>query len=329
MTEAEIRPPDLMARKAKLVDEDRTFLLQNKKDWHLVKCPACKCDPFSYFGEKQGFTYVSCNSCGMIYTNPRPSLDLLTRFYANSRNYAFWNEHIFPASENVRMEKIFRPRAQLLTDYCSKFNVPFGTALEIGAAFGTFCQALKERNYFSKVIALEPTPGLAETCRQRGFETLETTIEQLKHESFADIVTAFEVIEHIHDPYDFVRLCRKILKPNGLLVLSCPNVRGFDALVLNISSSMFDHEHINYFSPLTIKLLLEGNEFEVLEVGTPGKLDVDLVRNYVNNCESNDLLDPFLKEVVFGDNELRAAFQTFITANGLSSHMWTVARSKC
>src|SRR5690606_14815817 len=153
--------------------------------------------------------------------------DLLAEFYAGSQNYAYWNAHVFPATEDARRERIFRPRAQRLSAILDRLQLRPRTVLEIGAAFGTFCEALRQLHRFERIIALEPTPGLAETCRRRGFETIEAMVETLAPKPIADVIAAFEVIEHLFSPRDFITRCRALLNPAGLVVLSCPNVRGF------------------------------------------------------------------------------------------------------
>ncbi len=327
LKEEEIRPAGLMADKQQCVEADRQFLLDRKSEWLKVACPACNFNKFDFYGEKLGFTYVECQKCGTVYTNPRPSLSLMHEFYANSQNYAYWNKYIFPATEDNRRERIFRPRAKRLVEYCRQFEISTRTLLEVGAAFGTFCDEIRKEGLFEEIIALEPTPDLASTCRQRGFEVLETSIEQVKDNDIADVIASFEVIEHLFEPRQFIKQCFRLLKPQGLLVLSCPNVRGFDVAMLKTISNTFDHEHVNYFHPKSLSMLVQQCGFEVLQVETPGQLDVDLVRKQVLNgiIDLNDQL--FLKEVLIERwQEIGDSFQKFLADHKLSSHMWLVAK---
>lgn len=325
MKAAHIRPPDLMAAKEQCVEHDRRLLLDRRNEWHEVSCPACDAANSTLFGEKNGFIYVECKSCGTVYTNPRPSEDLLRDMYVNSENYAYWNRHIFPVTEEVRRERIFRPRAQRVVDYCHRFGVRGGTLLEIGAAFGTFCTEVASHKMFERIVALEPTPDLAATCRERGFEVAETSIELYEQKGAADVVAAFEVLEHIHSPIGFVERCWKILRPGGLLFLTCPNVKGFDLLTLGVSSGSFDHEHLNYFHPKSVSLLLERARFRICDVATPGRLDADIVRERITLDPELAAMNPFLNEVLVERwSELGEKFQDFLAAHRLSSHMWIV-----
>jgi 2-polyprenyl-3-methyl-5-hydroxy-6-metoxy-1,4-benzoquinol methylase len=65
----------------------------------------------------------------------------------------------------------------------------------------------------------------------------------------ADVIASFETIEHLFDPAGFLHACHRLLRPGGLLVLTCPNGQGFDVLVLGDRSDTVDAEHLNYFNP--------------------------------------------------------------------------------
>ena len=329
ISEEQIRPAELMQRKRKHLEADRNFLINRRDRFVHANCPACDQDSFVPYGTKDTFEYVRCQSCATVYTNPRPSLDLLHEFYSTSENYEFWNKYIFPSTEDVRRERIFKPRAEKLAEICKRFDVAGGTFLEIGAAFGTFCEQVQNQEIFDKVIAVEPTTGLAQTCRERGLETREQFVEDLVEIDFAKAIAAFEVIEHLFAPTQFIQACHRILEPNGLLILSCPNSKGFDVATLGTVSGTYDHEHLNYFHPESLSLLLNRNNFNVLDVSTPGKLDAELVRKAIL-AEKIDLSDqPFLQEVLVERwEELGENFQQFIADHRMSSHMWIVARKK-
>jgi 2-polyprenyl-3-methyl-5-hydroxy-6-metoxy-1,4-benzoquinol methylase len=266
-----------------------------------------------------------------VYTNPRPSAELLGKFYAQSANYEYWNNYIFPASEKTRRERIFKPRVDKILNFCKKYNAATNSILEVGAGFGTFCEELASRTIFEKIVAIEPTPSLAATCRQKGITTIEKPIEeiQLSENDKFDVVVNFEVIEHLFSPFDFINHCKKLLKPNGLFVVTCPNGLGFDIITLKEISNTIDHEHVNYFNPESLSLLLEKCGFEILEASTPGVLDADLVRNAVLENKYSLENQSFLKTILIDQWEkLGGNFQDYLIENKLSSNMWIVAKSK-
>jgi 2-polyprenyl-3-methyl-5-hydroxy-6-metoxy-1,4-benzoquinol methylase/ribosomal protein S27E len=323
----DIRPDALMERKRGHLEADQEWLRARRDQFVRVPCPACGEDRLAAAWTKLGFSYERCPRCATVLMNPRPSEALLRDFYATSQNYAFWNEHIFPASEDARRERIFRPRVQRLLDLCERVGVRRDVLLEIGAGFGTFCSELAREGAFARVIALEPAPDLAATCRERGLETLERMFERhVLPAPSVDVVAAFEVLEHVFSPPEFVSTAAEVLRPDGLLVVSVPSIQGFDTLVLGRDANAVDHEHLNYFTPDSLALLLERHGFEVEELLTPGRLDVDLVRR-AHEAGLVDLDDqPFLRHLLLERPDLHEAFQDFLADHRLSSHLWAVGR---
>jgi 2-polyprenyl-3-methyl-5-hydroxy-6-metoxy-1,4-benzoquinol methylase len=328
--ETDIRPQDLMKGQQIAMLADVGRLLERRKDFVDVDCPACGSSEKKKVFEKYGMEYVQCNVCETIYITPRPTAEVLEWFYKDSVNYAYWNKYIFPASDERRRERIFVPRVDAILKFCEKYQIEMHSLLEVGAAFGTFCVEMKSRNCFKQIVGVEPTPNLAQTCREKGVEVIEKTIEEISFpeaEKF-NVVVNFEVIEHLFSPKDFLLQCKKLLKPNGLFVVTCPNGKGFDVVVLGEKSVAVDHEHLNYFNPKSLTRLLESCGFEILEVETPGKLDAELVRNKVISGEFDLVGQPFLKQILLENWEnLHEPFQKFISENGLSSNMWIVARN--
>jgi 2-polyprenyl-3-methyl-5-hydroxy-6-metoxy-1,4-benzoquinol methylase len=305
--------------------------LTQKDKFVYVECPACgKSDSFKKL-EKYTFDIHECHQCETLFTNPRPSSEVLDWFYKGSINYDYWNKYIFPASENARRLKIFVPRVDKVLEFCKKYDVKTDSLLEIGCAFGTFCVEMQSRNKFKRIVGVEPTPGLAETSRQKGIEVIEEVIENInfdEDERF-DVVVNFEVIEHIFSPKDLILQSKKLLKKNGLFIVTCPNGKGFDFQVLGEKCNSIDHEHLNYFNPKSLGILLESCGFEVLESITPGKLDAELVRNKVLEGEFDLHNQPFLQQVLMDEWESKGqAFQNFISDSGLSSNLWIIARNK-
>jgi SAM-dependent methyltransferase len=326
--EAEIRPSELMAEQACRFAADVAWLVDRRDRFVHRPCPACDADESVPQWTKYELDYVRCGKCSTVYMDPRPEPQLLDEYYASSENYAYWNEVVFPASEDARRAKIFRPRAERVSDIARRHGSRMGTLVDVGAGFGTFCEEVTRSGAFERVIALEPEPNLAETCRRKGLDVIEAPVERAAFES-VDVVTNFEVIEHLFSPREFVARCADILDPGGLLVVTCPNVKGFDLRVLGAASATIDVEHLNYMHPGSLASLLESEGFDVLESRTPGRLDAELVRKAALAGECDLSSQPFLDQVLLDEWErVGDLFQDFLVTAGLSSNMWLVGRRR-
>jgi SAM-dependent methyltransferase len=141
------------------------------------------------------------------------------------------------------------------------------------------------------------------------------------------MVASFEVIRHLFASADFIRQCARLLSPGGLLILTQPNIKGFDRVVLRALSATMDSEHLNYFYPACLSRLVEAKGLEVLEVETPWKLDAELVRHEALTGELDLSGQPFLRRVLVHEwDPVELSFQRFLADAGLSSQMWLACR---
>ncbi len=329
LSEKELCPDDLLSGQEAAFARDIARLHARQSEFIAVRCPACFSDAATRAFEKYGFSFSNCSDCKTIYMSPRPSPEVMADYYSNSENYAYWAKHIFPASEGSRREKIHKPWLTRVSQYCDRFKIRKGTLIEIGPGFGTFAQLASNSGIFSAVLAIEPTPEMAMACRARGVEVIEKRIEDVDDRDMtqADVLVAFEVIEHLFDPAAFVRQCARLVRPGGLLVLSCPNGLGFDIAVLGAGALAVDAEHVNLFNPTSLSRLLERSGFKVLEASTPGRLDAELVREAVLKGDSDITKNPFFSRVLLQEwDRLGWPFQQFLAETGLSSHMWIAAQ---
>jgi len=334
MKEEDIRPEQLMRENKRLRLEDAKRLLENADRFEKIPCPACGSKNYAALFKKDGFNFVECGKCGTVFINPRPTLEMLSEFYATSKTWKHWNDKIFSSSEEARRKQIFIPRAQRVAELCRKHGAGKKALLDAGAGFGIFCEEIKRLSVFQKVVAVEPSHNLAETCRGKGIDVIEKPIEEVRPEDLGpeeiSVVTSFELIEHLFSPKDFVESCARLLPKGGLFIITTPNIWGFDLLLLGeVSDNIAGPGHLNYFQPESLGLLLEKCGFEVIESITPGKLDAEIVRKKALSGEFDVSDKPFLKKALVDEwNSLGEAFQRFIAENGLSSHLWVVARRK-
>lgn len=330
MKESEIRPQNLFNRYLELSQQDIERFFKDQSHFVAVNCPGCGSAQKEPGLEKLGFTYVLCKECGTLYLSPRPVQEDLDTYYRKADSVKFWSTHFYKETAEARREKMFRPRAELVAEWLNRSNPEEeATFVDIGSGYGIFLEEVQKLDKFQVVMGIEPNPEMAEICRKRGFPVLQKPLEAVKDgEAQADFVTAFEVLEHVYDPLNFLISARRILKPAGTLLFTTLTVSGFDIQVLwEHSKSVYPPHHINLISVKGTERLIERSGLKLIELSTPGQLDVDIVRNMLNE-HRNLTLPRFISSLLkTSGEETLQGFQRFLSQNRLSSHLRVVAKA--
>lgn len=329
MKEADIRPAALFSRFLELTRADISKFFDDPTLFQPVPCPACGAAGSEFAFEKLGFSYRICADCDSLYLSARPSPAAINAYYRESDAIRFFANEFFRQTAEARRERLFRPRARLVAEWADRVGLePAGTFADVGAGYGIFLEEVAGLGRFGAVVGIEPAPAMSAACRGRGFRVVEKPVEEVGPEDLqATFMTAFEVIEHVHDPLAFLQAIRNRLASGGLLLFTTLTVSGFDIRVLwERSKSVYPPHHVNLLSLRGLERLIERAGLDCLELTTPGELDVDIVRNAV--LEDPGIgLPRVLRTILFDvPDETREAFQRFLGAHRLSSHVRVIAR---
>lgn len=274
--------------------------------------------------------YRRCDICKSLFLDYHPTSEGYAQFYSNLEVMRIFSQRIFKDSQKNRKDLIYTPRIKRLLDAVHNYGRKKGVYLEIGAGSGSFAQMVLKSGNFTETVVIEPNSCCAQDCRELGLNVIETTVENVSEfPPNISVCTLFECIEHICNPQRLISNISKKLSPGTLLVITTPNCLGFDILELGSSSSSLNYLHIQLFNPISIQEFLERNSFEIVEMTTPGVLDVDLVRKAyakVDPSLQNNISNWLLELLLNSDEKTLEAFQSFLSKNLLSSHLWVVAR---
>ena len=328
MREQDIRPKDLLDEFFALMKADAERLAARRHEFVDVACPGCTSRNGETAFEKDGFPYRLCAECGSLFASPRPTAAALVDYALHSKAVEYWSTHFYRQTADARRAKIFRPRAEAVAALVDSGAVRAGGAfVDIGAGYGLFLQEVRSTNRFGTVAGIEPDRRLADVCRADGFTVSEQWVEDLEDDVIrADMASAFEVLEHTFDPTAFLAACSRVLRPGGTLLFTTLTISGFDLQSLwQHSRQMSPPQHLNFLSVDGISRLVARVGLSVLELTTPGQLDVDIVRNAVTDQPDLDV-GRFARAVATSDDETRREFQQFLQAHRLSSHVRCLAR---
>jgi SAM-dependent methyltransferase len=333
--ENEIRPEAVFNQFLALAELDMKLYFGGVR-FDRIHCPACDCNDSVFAFHKHGFNYETCRLCRTLFVNPRPSQDAFKRYYREAPSIKFWATDFYEQTEAARRERIFAPRARTVLDKIGKYLVnnpgttEGGWVADIGAGFGVFCEEISKIMPKAKVFAIEPSPELAEVCHRKRLTVVPKFLDDAVRSDMSigpaeqGGLTSFELLEHVQDPRAFLESCKRLLKSGDLLILTTLNGQGLDIQVLwEKSKSVHPPHHINFFNPHSIGLLLERTGFRVLEVSTPGKLDVSILENNLGKVVFDRSWESFLAQL---GEDGKERFQQFLVDHGLSSHMMVVAQ---
>jgi len=329
MKEFDIRPKNLLEEYLRLSAADTALFFSDRSQWRDRPCPGCGETRTTGRFEKNGFSLVRCLACSTLYAAAVPGPAQLAEFYRASPSQKFWAETFFPSVAEARRAVIFRPRVERAGTLLADIGIHPHTLIDVGAGAGIFLEECRAARFGSVWRAVEPNEILAQTCRDKGFDVFAgfaADAERLWRGS-ADLVTSFEVIEHLIDPAAFLRDIAALTRPGGFLLLTGVCGTGFDILTLqDRANAVFPPHHLTFLSHRGVSALLERCGLEEISFLTPGRLDVDIVRN-AHAGNPDDVADPFLRHLLFvAGEDQRERFQNFLAEAELSSHMWIVAR---
>jgi hypothetical protein len=204
---------------------------------------------------------LRCGACGYVFADLRLSDEELFRLY---------NEEFFTGAEfsdYARDEKFFRKNFELRFRELRRFLDParHRRLLEIGSAYGFFLDTVGA--HFDSAEGIDITDaGVAHARTRFGLDAVQADF--LAHDYGArkfDVVCMWDTIEHLREPHRYVEKIAAHTEPGALLALTTGDIESANARVRGRSWRLIHPPtHLHYFSPATIKLLLERHGFEVV-----------------------------------------------------------------
>jgi 2-polyprenyl-3-methyl-5-hydroxy-6-metoxy-1,4-benzoquinol methylase len=200
---------------------------------------------------------VECNSCGMLYANPVLRPEILAGAYKDA-SFESGAESWLAA---VTYRTLLEPHLTALPSRRS--------ALDIGAGDGAFVEELLALG-FTEVIGVEPSIAPIEAAKPaiRGYLKCGIFAADQFAAASLDLITCFQVIEHVWDPVKIARDALALLKPGGLFFIVAHDRRAFSARVMGTKSPIFDIEHLQLFDRPTSAALLRNAGFDSIKLSS-------------------------------------------------------------
>lgn len=282
-------------------------------------------NPLPALAEKVGefgiFTFFRCSETGFQFANPRLSTAGTLRHFAEN-DYGEYFATV-ESTKATRIEIAYRPLLQYLMEHR---KAP-ASLLEVGCGSGALLEFLRDEGGYD-VEGVEIAPTAVPYQQKKHLKVYQAPIEALKPARQFDIVLMWSVLDHLADPVAALQTSYRALKPGGLMLIGNVNTDGFDHQIMGHDNFTFRPPgRVNYYNIKSLTAHIELSGFEVLEVTTPGKLDVDLVRDYWRESADRPRV-PFLETLLLDsrNKEAAAEFQEFLGRRQLSGYQRVLAR---
>ena len=222
----------------------------------------------------QGFekAYLcQCQSCGFIFSKKIPSTEELEEHY--NKGYER-NDYLSPVTikryhELLDQFELFRKTNKLI---------------DVGCGIGYFLEEAKKRGW--EVYGTEFTDEAVQICAGKGIQIKKGILHPGNYEpGMFDVITSFEVIEHINNPQAELINFQTILREGGLVYVTTPNFNSLLRYRLKAAYNVICYpEHLSYYTPQTLKKVFKRSGFSKMKIATTG---ISLTRLKTSKGSSN------------------------------------------
>ena len=307
VNEMVVHPESLFDHEQELA---RNFVENHNVSSNIDNCPICGHRRDEVLFEKWGQKYVICTETWSLCLASMPDKEILKEYFYTSELAQFRASKYYQDEVAKKRVEFWKSQAEWIDGRIKRYSgggkydvVDWGTKVV------SWYETLKDASFVKNIYIKDPLPP----------------VKEIDFNDKVDVVCLMDVIQRHTHPGSLLKDIYGALKAGGLVIATCRAGSGFDILSLRENSeSVFPFDHICLPSPQGVKLMLEQAGFEVLEITTPGLLDVDFLRKGAASVSKDQYFQRFVlaqqSELVF------ESLQAFLQRNNLSSHLRVVAR---
>ncbi|MGO8695370.1 MAG: methyltransferase domain-containing protein [Rectinemataceae bacterium] len=236
-----------------------------------VLCASCGGASFSPLWDCGGFSFVACKDCGLVQQNPQPEPEAVGRRYDGAYlDYEAENQIVFRDLELLALADLglSEVAAALFAKAAAESRGP--RALDVGCATGALLDTLRSRGWEPQGAEIcSPAAGYGR--RRYGLPIHAGSLESARFpDAHFELVHASHLIEHLNEPGLFLDEAARVLAPDGLLVLTTPNVSSLQARRFGPAWRSAINDHLYLFSRRSLERLLSSHGFRPLRAVTWG-----------------------------------------------------------
>ena len=208
---------------------------------------------------KEEFRLLKDESIDLVFTYPQPTDEKLASYYESEDYISHTDgkrslfEKAYQFDKNIALKK----KLTLINE----FQQSKGQLLDIGTGTGDFLSQAKQNGW--QIIGVEPNEKAKNIALTKGVTYIDKTSELEDHS--VDVVTMWHVLEHVPDVNSQIKELKRLLKPNGTIVIAVPNFNSYDAKHYGKFWAAYDvPRHLWHFSRLSIEKLFEREKLQLV-----------------------------------------------------------------
>lgn len=205
---------------------------------------------------------VRCRVCGMVYANPRWNSTLVRENYNVVEDPTYVEER---EGRVLTFQRNLKPFEDLIAS-----NSQTRRLLDVGCHIGVMVELAQASGW--EAWGVEPSKWAAEQAQKRGLHVINSILSEANlQENYFDVVTMWDVIEHLTDPAAELANVHRVLKPGGIFAIHTIDIESLFARVMGKRWPWLMEMHLYYFSPDTLGKMLEKNGFQVVRSSPQGR----------------------------------------------------------
>ena len=242
------------------------------------------------------FRIVQCSNCGLVYLNPRPTVETIPFLYPEDygpyqafrrrkkrrlgriHHLILSNFYNYPGPRSTLQKLVLWPFYLRSKWYNKKIKIiPYkgeGKLLDVGCGNGAFLYSMKELSW--EVCGVEPDEKAVQYIhKELGLKNVKDGLlmDQRYEDQQFDVITLWHSLEHMPNPREVLEEIHRILRPDGLLLIAVPNIKSYAAQRFkDLWYALDAPRHLIHFSPETLSYLLNETGFSIKEICQERKL---------------------------------------------------------